>query len=401
MQAPWSIQVDSGRFRHTFDHSCRPLPSSSAVIKIYLISTMSCVKQQRPPLARNRRVAVASVCAVAVAATAFTPSSSQYTALAFSRPHVVSSSRPSASVVGADSVSHSSTLSILRPCNGFVQIDGVRNAPGYGGLTSSSLSLHKKPKKYDIDLTALHESADEGVPTDESAPTKESSSSSLQQDLQSVVTLVGAQALLIPISIVLANILNIPNRGLGLGFEWTQSAAVQGIQWTLPLFGIAAVLQVVEPYSQSLQDVTKATQRSVLTVMGKERRPVFALLVSILLGACAGWGEEWLFRGVFQTVLSEKFSSNIALGISGVVFGLLHAVTPIYALLAGVASVFFGYLYNVSGNLAVPMICHAVYDVGALMFAHWSVTALTSDEQKDLLQGGPGAPIMDSAINKE
>lgn len=148
-------------------------------------------------------------------------------------------------------------------------------------------------------------------------------------------------------------------------------------------------------------DVTKATQRSVLAVMGKERRPVFALFVSILLGAAAGWGEEWLFRGVFQTVLSDKFSSNIALAISGIVFGLLHAVTPVYALLAGAASVFFGYLYNISGNLAVPMICHAVYDVGALMWAHWSVTELSSKEQDDILESGPGAPIMDAGVLKD
>jgi membrane protease YdiL (CAAX protease family) len=90
-------------------------------------------------------------------------------------------------------------------------------------------------------------------------------------------------------------------------------------------------------------------------------------------------------------VLSDKFSSDVALAISGVVFGLLHAVTPVYALLAGAASVFFGYLYNVSGNLAVPMICHAVYDVGALMWAHWTVTGLSTKEQNDILTWGPGA----------
>ena len=169
-------------------------------------------------------------------------------------------------------------------------------------------------------------------------------------------------------------------------------------QWTAPLFLIAGIMRLIEPYSPALQGVTKATQRSVLAVMGKKRRPVYALLVSILLGAVAGWGEEWLFRGVFQTALSERFSSEIALTISGIVFGLLHAVTPVYALLAGAASVFFGYLYNVSENLLVPMICHAVYDVGALMWAHWSVTSLSSKEQDAILESGPGAPIMDAAM---
>lgn len=185
--------------------------------------------------------------------------------------------------------------------------------------------------------------------------------------------------------------------GLGVGFSLSLDAAVQGIQWTIPLFGIAAVMQLIEPHSPALQGVTKATQRSVLAVMGRARRPLFALLVSILLGAAAGWGEEWLFRGVFQSALSGKFSSSTALAITGIVFGLLHAVTPIYALLAGAASFYFGWVYIQSGNLAVPMICHAVYDVGALLWAHYSVTSMSAKEQDEILEG-PGAPIMSSSV---
>jgi membrane protease YdiL (CAAX protease family) len=136
-------------------------------------------------------------------------------------------------------------------------------------------------------------------------------------DLQNIGTLVGAQTLLVPISIFVANMLRLPNRGLGSGFILNSAATIQGIQWTIPLFVIAGIMRVIEPYSPALQDVTKATQRSVLAVMGSRRRPVFALLVSILLGAVAGWGEEWLFRGVFQTSMSRLFGEGIALGVSG------------------------------------------------------------------------------------
>jgi len=76
-------------------------------------------------------------------------------------------------------------------------------------------------------------------------------------------------------------------------------------------------------------------------------------------------------------------------------------VTPVYALLAGLASVFFGYLYNVSQNLAVPIICHGVYDVGALMWAHWSVTDLSEEEQDEILEGGPGAPVLSSSATTD
>ena len=84
------------------------------------------------------------------------------------------------------------------------------------------------------------------------------------------------------------------------------------------------------------------------------------------------------------------FSDGAALAVSGAVFGLLHAVTPLYAILAGLASVFFGRLYVLSGNLAVPIVCHAAYDVGALAWAHWTAAALSEREQDEILEEGAG-----------
>ena len=265
---------------------------------------------------------------------------------------------------------------------------------GTAWTRSSPSCIRSTPGKADIDPTSSPD-GDNGASTsllldaegakDRSAP-----------PIASIAVLVAAQATLLPISALLARATNIPNWGLGAGFSCTSSAAVLGMRWTVPLFAVAGLMRLVEPYSPALQGVTRATQRSVLAVMGRERRPGFALAISMVLGGVAGWGEEWLFRGVFQTMLSERFTASIGLAISGIVFGLLHAVTPVYALLAALASFFFGYLYNVSGNLAVPMICHAVYDVGALMWAHWSATALPSKEQDDILESGPLAPIMDA-----
>ncbi len=247
-----------------------------------------------------------------------------------------------------------------------------------------SLRLYSTPRKNDSSLSAVPSDS-----ADESSPVPASPRPTLQ--FQTVALLVGAQSLLLPISLVLAKMLHIPNNGLGAGFAVNSNSIVQGIQWTAPLFVVAGIMQLLEPYSSAVQGVTKATQRSVLAVMGRKRRPGIALLVSIVLGIVAGWGEEWLFRGVFQTLLTEKFSSQIGLGVSCIVFGLLHAVTPIYALLAGMASLFFGKMYIVSHNLAVPMVCHAVYDIAALMWAHWSATALSTKEQDEILESGPGA----------
>ena len=108
----------------------------------------------------------------------------------------------------------------------------------------SSLSLYSNnnpsdKKKYDIDITSLSSSSSSGggsandeevVLSSPSLKKKKEKSSSLAQDVQSIITLVGAQSLLVPISIVVAKMLDIPNRGLGAGFAFTSSAMMQGVR---------------------------------------------------------------------------------------------------------------------------------------------------------------------------
>lgn len=178
--------------------------------------------------------------------------------------------------------------------------------------------------KFDIDLTLPDgdaKSGDDGEP----ASREVDGPTSLRSDVTNILRLVATQGLLIPLSLALARVFGVANYGLGAGFSVNPAAIIQGLQYCLPLFGLAGIMRVIEPYSPALQGVTKATERTVLFVMGKKRRLGFALAFSILLGLCAGVGEELLFRGVFQTLLSTKLgSSNSALCISGVVFGLLH-----------------------------------------------------------------------------
>lgn len=162
----------------------------------------------------------------------------------------------------------------------------------------------------------------------------------------------------------------------------------------MPLFAIAAVLDVVEKSVPALEDVSKATQRSVLGLLGGARKPLLALVVSIGLGAAAGWGEEMLFRGVLQSELSDNIGELLALGSSAIIFGALHAVTPLYALIAGIASLYFGELFIQYHNLAVPIVCHGLYDVGALMAAHWAVSGMTEDERIALANWEP--PVKNS-----
>lgn len=201
------------------------------------------------------------------------------------------------------------------------------------------------------------------------------------------MSLVGGQSLLIGGAVILASFTGTPNGGLGpsISFDW--GSLQMGALLTVPLGVFAFLLELIEKRFQALQDVSRATQRSVLALLGGTLKPGLALVVSILLGVAAGFGEEMLFRGILQYELVDKLGSSVpAIICSSILFGLLHAVTPLYAVLATVASFYFGIIYLITDNLAIPIACHTLYDVVALMVAHWTVTKLTASERRAIME---------------
>jgi len=210
-------------------------------------------------------------------------------------------------------------------------------------------------------------------------------------DMSTTLTLIGSQTLLVVLAVILAAIWKTPNFGLGPGISFAWKAVGYGTLMTVPLGVLAWILDFIEESVPALKDVTIATQRSVLTLMGSTFKPKLGLVLAIALGIAAGLGEEMLFRGVLQYGLMDQMGNVAAVGLSSIIFGLLHAVTPVYAFLATLASVYFGYLYLDTGNLAVPIITHALYDVCAIMYAHWCVANLSPKEQQAVAEwGGPG-----------
>lgn len=100
----------------------------------------------------------------------------------------------------------------------------------------------------------------------------------------------------------------------------------------------------------------------------------------LLVAAVAGFGEEVLFRGVLQPLMN-LFWSNV-------VFGLVHFITPIYALLAGVIGGYLGWLLNHSGNILAPIIAHGLYDFLAFLVVAREYRERTSAGQ---IEAGPPA----------
>ncbi len=80
----------------------------------------------------------------------------------------------------------------------------------------------------------------------------------------------------------------------------------------------------------------------------------------------AGLAEEFLFRGVMQVGLGRVLPDGLALMITSAAFGLVHFLTPTYALLAFLAGAYLGALFLLQGNLLAPIVAHTLYDFVAL-----------------------------------
>ncbi len=148
------------------------------------------------------------------------------------------------------------------------------------------------------------------------------------------------------------------------------------VRWTLPAVGCGAA--AAGPPLVLAWICTKwplAPFRKILRVVDEMLVPLFRpcrLWELAVISAVAGLGEEMLFRGVLQEALAGWVggASGVWVGLIGasVLFGLVHCITPTYALLAGLIGLYLGWLWIATGNMLVPITTHAVYDFLALVY---------------------------------
>ena len=84
-------------------------------------------------------------------------------------------------------------------------------------------------------------------------------------------------------------------------------------------------------------------------------RPLIIYLVT-------GVPEEFLFRGLLQNVLTGWLGARPGLAIAAVVFGLAHLPDPRYVLLAAIAGVAYGLVYQRTQRITASAITHALVD---------------------------------------
>lgn len=101
----------------------------------------------------------------------------------------------------------------------------------------------------------------------------------------------------------------------------------------------------------------------ILNLLFRDNRSQSAIIAVSLF---AGFGEELLFRGVIQAGLENLIGAAAGLLLASLIFGLLHAITPAYFFLATVMGLYLGLLYQLTGNLMIPCLVHALYDWAAI-----------------------------------
>lgn len=74
-----------------------------------------------------------------------------------------------------------------------------------------------------------------------------------------------------------------------------------------------------------------------------------------------GVPEEFLFRGLIQNTL-ERSIGRAALPVASIIFGLAHLPDPRYVLLATLAGVAYGYVYQATRRITASAVTHALVD---------------------------------------
>ena len=152
---------------------------------------------------------------------------------------------------------------------------------------------------------------------------------------------------------------------LGETIRWEGADVLRGLAATVPLVGV--LLVCVHVPIGVLQDLLRTIDRFVVPLFRRWRVGEMAMVAAL-----AGLGEEMLFRGVLQNALAHWVGGSYGVWagwvLASVLFGVVHAVSTTYALLATGIGFYLGGLWIVTRNLLVPVVAHGVYDFLALVY---------------------------------
>jgi membrane protease YdiL (CAAX protease family) len=142
-----------------------------------------------------------------------------------------------------------------------------------------------------------------------------------------------------------------------IDLHFSEISIFYGLVGTAPLFLLFIALYQIEiPAVQKIKALLLETLGPSLNA--RHWTDLF------VLAAIAGVAEEVLFRGVIQPWMESSWGMTAGLIGSNIIFGLVHAVTPLYAVLAALVGLYLGMSLDYGGerNLLTPVIIHGLYD---------------------------------------
>jgi len=142
--------------------------------------------------------------------------------------------------------------------------------------------------------------------------------------------------------------------------------------WSIPLLLSLAIILLVDEKVAFVKEVKEVMVDGVIPNVA----PTGANGI-LMLSLGAGIGEEALFRGFLMPLLSNgilerglggtEVATYASLGVTSVIFGALHAITPAYQIWATLAGFLFGWEY-LNDGLGSAMFTHCFYDFIAFAF---------------------------------
>jgi uncharacterized protein len=144
------------------------------------------------------------------------------------------------------------------------------------------------------------------------------------------------------------------------------------LDWAAVLWGLAAALPMLVVFLAMVRWPV-GPLRGIKAFTDTVIRPLMATCTVVDLfgiSVLAGVGEEMIFRGLMQDLFATWGWMPLwaAVLLASVFFGMMHAVTPTYAVLAALIGVYLGVLYLWTRNLLAPMIAHGLYDFVVLLY---------------------------------
>jgi CAAX protease family protein len=132
-----------------------------------------------------------------------------------------------------------------------------------------------------------------------------------------------------------------------------------GVAATLPMLGWLAI--AIHSRWKPLVEIRTLLEEILGNFLGD-----CTLRELALLALAAGLGEELLFRGALQPLLQRWTSPAMALFLASLLFGLAHAMSFTYFVLATLIGWYLGWVMVLSDSLIPPIIAHGLYDYVAI-----------------------------------